>query len=155
MKKIVIVRVVVMINAKDELLQGIVEAEQFSSTVKCAVIGYCSNSYGSFLPDDAESLIDGIVENPLAPCWVRDIEGDNVTIFRETAILKENWSNGDWLRLLYALNFNYDDGFGRQMIFGFVWFKDGSWLERYEYDGSESWVYKKTPTIPDLLKGGV
>lgn len=142
-----------MINANQELLKAIVEAGQFSSTVKCAVIGCYLNDHGSLLPDYTYNLIKGIIENPLVRNWVRDVEGDDVTIFEKTAILKENWSNGDWLRLLYKLNFNYDNDLGRQTIFGFVWFNDGSWLERYEYDGSESWVHKKIPTIPALLKG--
>lgn len=144
-----------MINAKDELLDAIYEAGQFSSNVKCAVIGSCFDDYGSFLPNAADSLIEGIIENPLAPDWLRAIEGEGVTIFRETAILKENWSNNEWLRLLYTFNFDYNNYANRQLLYGFVWFKDGSWLERYNSDGSEYWVYKKTPDIPSLLKGGV
>ena len=40
----------------------------------------------------------------------------------------------------------YDAGFGSQELYGYVVFNDGSWLERYEYDGSERWEYKETPT---------
>lgn len=143
-----------MINAKDELLDAIYEAGQFSSNVKCAVIGSCYCTNGS-LVYDTDSLINSIIENPLAPDWLRAIEGEGVTIFRETAILKENWSNNEWLRLLYTFNFNYNNYANRQLLYGFVWFKDGSWLERYNSDSSEYWVYKKTPDIPSLLKGGV
>lgn len=39
-------------------------------------------------------------------------------------------------------NLEYDAGFGTQELYGYVWFKDGSWLERHEYDGSEEWVFK-------------
>lgn len=41
----------------------------------------------------------------------------------------------------------YDDGFGSQEVAAdlVVAFKDGSWLERYEYDGSEGWDYSKAP----------
>ena len=41
----------------------------------------------------------------------------------------------------------YDPGFGAQEIASdlVIAFKDGSWLERNEYDGSESWDYKKPP----------
>ena len=37
--------------------------------------------------------------------------------------------------------------------FGVVWLTDGSWLERYEYDGAENWELKKLPTIPVELRG--
>lgn len=42
---------------------------------------------------------------------------------------------------------NYDPGFGAQEIASdlVIAFKDGSWLERNEYDGSERWDYKKPP----------
>ena len=43
------------------------------------------------------------------------------------------------------LDFNYNDGYGSQEIFGFIVFKDKSWLARREYDGSEWWEYFKTP----------
>ena len=45
------------------------------------------------------------------------------------------------------LDFLYDDGFGSQKLFGFILYKDGSWSEREEYDGSEWWVHRKPPTI--------
>ena len=40
---------------------------------------------------------------------------------------------------------DYDSGFGGQELFGTITFKDGTWLERGEYDGSEWWEYKTTP----------
>ena len=41
----------------------------------------------------------------------------------------------------------YDSGFGGQEIAKdlIVVFTDGSWLERYEYDGSECWEYNESP----------
>ena len=50
------------------------------------------------------------------------------------------------------LDFDYDSGYGLQELGGVVVFKDGSWLERGEYDGSEWWEYKKTPTKEDIIK---
>jgi hypothetical protein len=52
---------------------------------------------------------------------------------------------------LDSLDFSYNDGYGLQYLYGTVWFKDGTWLEREEYDGSEWWVYKKAPQIPNRL----
>lgn len=44
------------------------------------------------------------------------------------------------------LNFKYDNDFGKQELFGYVVFKDKTWLERDEYDGREWWEYKCCPT---------
>jgi len=57
---------------------------------------------------------------------------------------------------LKSINFSYDSGYGGQEVFGNIWYKDGAWSERGEYDGSEWWEYKKCPEIPvDLLKNKV
>ena len=45
------------------------------------------------------------------------------------------------------LNFRYDDGYGGQEISGFIVFKDGTWLDRREYDGSEWWEHQIKPTL--------
>lgn len=47
---------------------------------------------------------------------------------------------------------NYYDGYGCQELFGFIIFRDNSWLERYEYDGSERWEYKSVKIIKKFLK---
>jgi hypothetical protein len=44
------------------------------------------------------------------------------------------------LDLLY-----YDELFGKQYLYGYIWYKDGTWSEREEYDGSEWWGYKTRP----------
>lgn len=50
----------------------------------------------------------------------------------------------------FARNFNYDNGFGGAEVNPTlrIIFSDKSWLERYEYDGAEEWVYKQIET-PD------
>ena len=52
---------------------------------------------------------------------------------------------------LKEIDFDYDDGWGTQEVFGLVWFDDGSWMERGEYDGAEWWEYRQTPDIPAYL----
>ena len=47
------------------------------------------------------------------------------------------------------LDFMYDDGYGSQLIYGFIVFNDKTWLERSEYDGSEWWDYRKCPSEPE------
>lgn len=73
------------------------------------------------------------------------------TSYRHIFNLKIGWTEQDWNKLLNDLDFEYDDGYGGQELFGIVWFNDGSWLERGEYDGSEWWVYRTTPLIPQNL----
>ena len=49
------------------------------------------------------------------------------------------------------LDFNYDNGYGSQELFGTVWLTYGVWLSRWEYDGSEGWQVNSCPHIPDHL----
>lgn len=52
---------------------------------------------------------------------------------------------------LKSLNFQYDSGYGGQNLFGTIWYTDGSWSERGEYDGSEWWEHREMPAIPEEL----
>lgn len=49
-----------------------------------------------------------------------------------------------------ALGTTYNAGYGRPETPGDVMIvmKDGSWFKRYEYDGSECWVYEVPPIEP-------
>jgi hypothetical protein len=55
--------------------------------------------------------------------------------------------------VLPQLDFLYDDGFGTQGLFGYIWYKNGAWSERGEYDGSEWWEHKERPPLDVFLKG--
>ena len=60
-----------------------------------------------------------------------------------------NFDKGDSFdAFLQALNFEYDAGFGSQELDGVIWFADGTWAERGEYDGSEWWEHRVRPEIP-------
>lgn len=52
---------------------------------------------------------------------------------------------------LESLDFEYDDGYGGQELYGLVWLDDGTWLSRGEYDGSEWWERHVLPEIPEHL----
>lgn len=61
--------------------------------------------------------------------------------------LRSNRTEQDELSFLEALaSINYDNGYGGQELFGTIVFKDNTWLERGEYDGSEWWERHKLPT---------
>ena len=47
--------------------------------------------------------------------------------------------------VLPKLDFEYDEGYGGQRLFGYIWYADGTWSERGEYDGAEWWKYKYCP----------
>ena len=55
--------------------------------------------------------------------------------------------------VLPLLDFEYNNGYGGQELFGYIWYTDGTWSERGEYDGSEWWEYKKSPDQDiDIIK---
>jgi len=68
------------------------------------------------------------------------------------ALLFPNFLQNEYNHFLQELDFEYDDGYGFQELFGIIWYKDGTWSERHVYDGAEEWVYKACPEIPKELK---
>lgn len=63
--------------------------------------------------------------------------------------LKLNYSEDQYNEFLSSLDFEYDNGYGIQELYGTVWLEDGTWLSRSEYDGSECWEHNVLPVIPD------
>lgn len=57
----------------------------------------------------------------------------------------------DMFRFIEGLNFEYHNGYGSQNLFGCIWYHDGTWSTRGEYDGSEWWERHCLPDIPDYL----
>ena len=121
-------------NAAEELLEVLSDSHKYInipkrdvntnvSDIKCLWIGY-----GEYL--DREK---------------------NTRAFDKHIKLRVGFTEQELQQIWYDLDFDYGDGYGEQELFGLVWFNDGSWLERWEYDGSEGWVYKTTPKIPDNL----
>lgn len=76
-------------------------------------------------------------------CWDRETSSEH--------ILPVTYTEEQYNAFVDSLDFEYDDGYGGQELFGTVWFKDGTWADRGEYDGSEWWYYHVCPTIPDYL----
>lgn len=59
--------------------------------------------------------------------------------------LSSNHNNIQLNQFLLDLDFEYDNGFGLQELFGYIVFNDNTWLSRHEYDGSENWEYNHCP----------
>ena len=51
--------------------------------------------------------------------------------------------------VLPLLDFQYDNGFGYQEVYGTIWYADDTWSERESYDGREWWVHRVRPELPD------
>lgn len=69
----------------------------------------------------------------------------------KTCNLKVGYTEQEFEEFKTSLDFMYDSGFGGQEIFGTIWFEDGTWCTRGEYDGSEWWEHHCLPDIPDEL----
>lgn len=61
--------------------------------------------------------------------------------------LPVNHSPEDMDKFLDELNFDYDAGYGTQFLFGTIWYTDGTWSTRGEYDGQEWWLHHRCPEI--------
>ena len=71
----------------------------------------------------------------------------------EDCFLREGYTQREYEDFMIRIDRRYDSGYGGQELFGNIWFKDGSWVERGEYDGSEWWVHCVCPEIPKECKG--
>ncbi|OOC83296.1 hypothetical protein [Enterobacter cloacae] len=67
-------------------------------------------------------------------------------------LLHEGYSELFYNLFLQKLDFKYDDGYGGQELFGNIWYEDGTFSIRGEYDGSEWWEYMHCPPIPENLR---
>lgn len=69
----------------------------------------------------------------------------------KTYLLRQGYATQDRINFLDKLDFEYNSGYGSQNLFGTVWLKNGKWLDRGEYDGSEWWELREMPAIPLVL----
>jgi hypothetical protein len=70
---------------------------------------------------------------------------------KRTYQLRQHYTEVEYTAFLQSLDFEYDAGYGSQELFGTIWFTDGTWAIRGEYDGSEWWVLCERPDIPQEL----
>ncbi len=66
--------------------------------------------------------------------------------------LKVGYSPEQFSHFVQTLDFTYYNGYGGQELFGTIWYSDGTWSEREEYDGSEWWEYRSCPEVPEEPK---
>lgn len=96
-----------------------------------------------------EEFLDHVNKMDILCCDIsKEIEYDHFKNY----CLTTGYTTEDYDEFIRKLDFKYDNGYGSQNLFGTIWYKDGSWSERSEYDGSEYWSYKACPVIPDHVK---
>lgn len=65
--------------------------------------------------------------------------------------LPVGYTEEQYNEFLEQLDFHYDSGYGSQYLEGIIWYENDAYSERGEYDGSEWWEYRQSPTIPQFL----
>lgn len=65
--------------------------------------------------------------------------------------LTTGYTKEEWNKFLTDIDLEYDSGYGGQELYGTIWFTNGFWSTRGEYDGSEWWYYHEVPEIPEDL----
>jgi len=92
------------------------------------------------------------IGNSVVLCAIIKIGDDHHgTQFIDTH-LTTGYTNEEWEKFLSDIDVEYDSGYGGQELFGTIWFTDGTWSQRGEYDGSEWWEHYILPDIPKKLK---
>ena len=84
----------------------------------------------------------------------REVRYVSVTLGDEFSKVRKH-VEGALAEVLPQLDFCYDSGYGGQNLYGTIWYKDGTWSNRDEYDGSEWWAYRKCPELPEGAKSSL
>lgn len=66
-------------------------------------------------------------------------------------MLYQGYSQDELDSFMLKMNFEYDSGYGCQFLHGTIWLKNGSWIRREEYDGSEWWEVVSCPKKPERV----
>lgn len=90
------------------------------------------------------------VNSPVLCCEIqKGYQYDDSDI--SSCILTTGYTSEEYKQFLESIDYLYDNGYGGQELFGTIWYKDGTWSNRGEYDGSEWWNHNGCPPIPDNL----
>ena len=90
------------------------------------------------------------IDAPYVRQWIDNVRWAHIECNGKECYLKSVRTVEDEEEFLNTLKtIEYYEGYGLQELYGQVVFKDNTWLERYEYDGSERWVKCECPQEPD------
>ena len=93
-------------------------------------------------------FIDEVEGKSVLCAWVMYAPNDDETTYN----LCMHYTTTEYDAFLQSLDFVYNAGFGGQELYGVIWYADGTWSERYVYDGEEEWVHRRVPVVPEYLK---
>ena len=121
--------------------------------VKEIVVGYkITPLWGSKPVDDFIHNIKFAFIKHISYGWKNNRPNDKVT----NLFLPSKRTNEDEFKFINELDkIDYDDGYGTQELFGVVVFNDGTWLSRWEYDGSEGWRHNVIPKEEEYINDKV
>ena len=77
--------------------------------------------------------------------WMEKVLKENVFV------LHKNYNTEKFMNFLKSIDFDYDSGYGGQELAGTMWFEDGTWSTRGEYNGSEWWEHHECPCFEGEL----
>lgn len=89
--------------------------------------------------DEAVPLIEWMDIDWDPDCWRSADDGCT------GVALSPDHSDEECRDFLKSLDFDYDDDYGCQVVYGTIMLRNGFWLEREEYDGAEWWAHKCVP----------
>ncbi len=61
------------------------------------------------------------------------------------------YTDEEYKSFLKFLDRKYDNGYGSQELFGIIVCKNGIWMDRHEYNGSENWEVNHYPDLGKLF----
>lgn len=119
-------------NARDELLEHIGKKHVVAARVVICMDNDADQDDG----DGGDNGGDQLNANSADDCGQR------------VATLYGDYTAEELQAFLAMLDFKYDCGYGHQFISGTIWYADGNWSARQEYDGSEWWQLHRRPPMP-------
>jgi hypothetical protein len=99
-----------------------------------------------------DEFLEHVEERQILCAVIREVYYDIEEPDRKSFVLKPGFSDLDFKLFLKSIDFEYYSGHGAQNLDGTIWYTDGTWSDRGEYDGAEWWEYRKCPEISLLEK---
>jgi hypothetical protein len=92
-----------------------------------------------------EEFEDFVTSRPNVICAIITVMDDDLKA--KQTVLRIGYTEEQYQDFLNSLDFDYDDGYGLQYLYGTIWFNNNTWATRGEYDGSEWWIYNECPQV--------
>lgn len=140
-----------MINAYEEIFGNTIVCRDEASLKRVRSLESCDIKEEERENFTIVTIIPHIDSAPVQE-WINDVKFAKIQCNGFNLDLHSYRSKEDELNFLQTLKeINYDNGYGSQELFGVIVFKNNSWMERWEYDGSESWTTCVTPKEEDYF----